>query len=122
MTFAPATPILRIFDEARAREFYVGFLGFKIDWEHRFDSGLPLYLQVSRGGCVLHLSEHHGDCSPGAAMRIETADLDGLLAELLAKAYKFARPGIEETPWGSRDLSVKDPFGNRLTFTSTSAA
>ena len=122
MTFAPATPILRIFDEARAREFYVGFLGFKIDWEHRFEPGLPLYLQVSRGGCVLHLSEHHGDCSPGAAMRIETADLDGLLAELLAKDYKFARPGIEETPWGSRDLSVKDPFGNRLTFTSTSAA
>ena len=122
MTFAPATPILRIFDEARAREFYVGFLGFKIDWEHRFDPGLPLYLQVSRGGCVLHLSEHHGDCSPGAAMRIETADLDGFLAELLAKDYKFARPGIEETPWGSRDLSVKDPFGNRLTFTSTSAA
>lgn len=122
MTFAPATPILRIFDEARAREFYVGFLGFKIDWEHRFEPGLPLYLQVSRGGCVLHLSEHHGDCSPGAAMRIETADLDGLLAELLAKAYKFARPGIEETPWGSRDLSVKDPFGNRLTFTSTSTA
>ena len=121
MTFAPATPILRIFDEARAREFYVGFLGFKIDWEHRFEPGLPLYLQVSRGGCVLHLSEHHGDCSPGAAMRIETADLDGLLAELLAKAYKFARPGIEETPWGSRDLSVKDPFGNRLTFTSSSA-
>lgn len=122
MTFAPATPILRIFDEARAREFYVRFLGFKIDWEHRFEPGLPLYLQVSRGGCVLHLSEHHGDCSPGAAMRIETADLDGLLGELLAKAYKFARPGIEETPWGSRDLSVKDPFGNRLTFTSTSAA
>ena len=122
MTFAPATPILRIFDEARAREFYIGFLGFKIDWEHRFEPGLPLYLQVSRGGCVLHLSEHHGDCSPGAAMRIETADLDGLLAELLATAYKFARPGIEETPWGSRDLSVKDPFGNRLTFTSSSAA
>ena len=122
MTFAPAIPIVRIFDEARAREFYVGFLGFKIDWEHRSDPGLPLYLQVSRGGCVLHLSEHHGDCSPGAAMRIEAADLDGLLAELLAKAYKFARPGIEETPWGSRDLSVKDPFGNRLTFTSTSAA
>ena len=121
MTFAPATPILRIFDEARAREFYVGFLGFKIDWEHRFEPGLPLYLQVSRGGCVLHLSEHHGDCSPGAAMRIETADLDGFLAELLAKDYKFARPGIEETPWGSRDLSVKDPFGNRLTFTSSSA-
>jgi len=70
------TPILRIFDEARAREFYVDFLGFKVDWEHRFEPGLPLYAQVSREGCVLHLSEHHGDASPGAAMRIESTDLD----------------------------------------------
>jgi len=21
-------------------------------------------------------------------------------------------------PWGSRDMSIRDPFGNRLTFTS----
>ena len=28
MTLGPITPILRIFDEAKAREFYVGFLGF----------------------------------------------------------------------------------------------
>ena len=33
------TPILRIFDEAKAREFYVDFLGFKVDWEHRFEPG-----------------------------------------------------------------------------------
>jgi uncharacterized glyoxalase superfamily protein PhnB len=25
---------------------------------------------------------------------------------------------IEKTLWGSRDMSVTDPFGNRLTFTS----
>jgi hypothetical protein len=60
------TPILRIFDEAKARQFYLDFLGFKVDWEHRLEPDLPLYLQVSREGCVLHLSEHHGDCSPGA--------------------------------------------------------
>ena len=28
MTFRAAVPILRSFDEARAKEFYVGFLGF----------------------------------------------------------------------------------------------
>ena len=44
MNLASPTPILRIFDEARAREFYVDFLGFSVDWEHRFDSTLPLYL------------------------------------------------------------------------------
>ncbi|MES2687606.1 MAG: glyoxalase superfamily protein [Pseudomonadota bacterium] len=118
MSFVKTTPILRIFDEAKAREFYVGFLGFKVDWEHRFEPGLPLYLQVSRDGCVLHLSEHHGDCSPGAAMRIETDELEAFHSELLAKGYSYARPGLEETPWGSTDMSIRDPFGNRLTFTN----
>lgn len=31
MTFGKPTPIVRIFDEAKAREFYVDFLGFKVD-------------------------------------------------------------------------------------------
>jgi catechol 2,3-dioxygenase-like lactoylglutathione lyase family enzyme len=118
MGFMKTTPILRIFDEGKAKEFYVEYLGFKVDWEHRFEPGLPLYLQVSRDGCVLHLSEHHGDCSPGAAIRIETTELDEFHAELRSKDYKYARPGIQEMSWGTRDMSVQDPFGNRLTFTS----
>jgi catechol 2,3-dioxygenase-like lactoylglutathione lyase family enzyme len=56
---------LRIFDEARARDFYVEYLGFAVDWEHRFGGRGPLYTLVSRGSLVLHLSEHHGDGSPG---------------------------------------------------------
>jgi catechol 2,3-dioxygenase-like lactoylglutathione lyase family enzyme len=115
MTFGRTIPILRIFDEAKAKEFYVGFLGFTVDWEHRFEPGLPLYLQVSRNECVLHLSEHHGDSSPGSAVRIETADIDTFHGGL-AKEYKYARPGINEPPWGGREVSVHDPFGNRLTF------
>lgn len=118
MAIGPVTPILRMFDEAKAREFYVGFLGFQVDWEHRFEPGLPLYLQVSREGCVLHLSEHHGDCCPGAAMRIQVGDIDAYHAELRAKEYGYYRPHIDDTPWGSRDMQVKDPFGNRLVFTT----
>jgi len=118
MGLGKTTPILRIFDEAKAKEFYVDFLGFKVDWEHRFEPGLPLYLQISRDTCVLHLSEHHGDCCPGAALRIQTTDLDSFHAELSAKGYKYYRPGIEETPWGTREMAVTDPFGNRVTFTS----
>jgi catechol 2,3-dioxygenase-like lactoylglutathione lyase family enzyme len=119
MSFGKPTPILRIFDEAKAREFYFDFLGFKLDWEHRFAPDMPLYMQVSKGDCLLHLSEHHGDCSPGAAMRIETDELEAFHRELNAKSYKNARPGIEDMPWGSRDMSIKDPFGNRLTFTQS---
>jgi len=117
MGFGKTTPILRIFDEAKAKEFYVGFLGFRVDWEARFEDGLPLYMQVSKGACVVHLSEHHGDCSPGAAIRIETDELDAFQRHLLTQQYKDARPGIEAMPWGTRDLSIADPFGNRLTFT-----
>ena len=118
MSFAKTTPILRIFDETKAKEFYVDFLGFSVDWEHRFEANLPLYMQVSKGDCILHLSEHHEGCCPGAAMRIETNELETFQADLLAKSYKNARPDIEETPWGSRDMSITDPFGNRLTFTN----
>lgn len=117
MSLGKTIPILRIFDEAKAREFYVNFLGFRIDWEHRFEPGLPLYIQISRGRCVLHLSEHYGDCNPGVAMRIATSDLDAFHSELESKRDKYCRPRIEHTPWGTRDMSIKDPFGNKLTFT-----
>ena len=117
MNFGKTTPILRIFDEAKAKQFYVDFLGFQVDWEHRFEPGTPLYMQISKDGCVVHLSEHYGDCCPGAAMRIQTTTIDAFHAELTAKGYEYWRPSIEKMPWGTRDMSVKDPFGNRLTFT-----
>lgn len=117
MKFGKTTPILRIFDEAKAKEFYIDFLGFTVDWEHRFEDGLPLYMQISKDGCVLHLSEHHGDCTPGSALRIETDEIESFQQQLLAMDYKYSRPGLEETPWGSKDMSIADPFGNRLTFT-----
>jgi uncharacterized glyoxalase superfamily protein PhnB len=110
------TPILRIFDEAKAREFYIDFLGFTVDWEHRFEPDLPLYMQVSKDDCVLHLSEHFGDGSPGIHLRIEISDVDAYQQQLLAKKYKNARPGVENMPWGTREMTIADPFGNRLTF------
>jgi uncharacterized glyoxalase superfamily protein PhnB len=115
-TLSHVTPILRIFDEAKAREFYVDFLGFQIDWEHRFEGNSPLYLQVSKSDCVLHLSEHYGDGSPGASIRIAVAGLDAYQAELMAKEFKYSRPDIHDTPWGSREMTIRDPFFNRLVF------
>jgi uncharacterized glyoxalase superfamily protein PhnB len=110
------TPILRIFDVAKAREFYLDFLGFAWDWEHRFDDNAPLYAQVSREGVALHLSEHHGDAAPGAGLRIRVADVAALQVELLGKKYRYARPGLETAPWGERNVTVTDPFHNRLIF------
>ena len=109
-------PILRIFDEAKAREFYLDFLGFQVDWEHRFEPGMPLYMQISRDSCVIHLSEHHGDASPGSALRIRCDELEAYHQALLDKQYKFYRPGLQDKEWGAREMSVQDGFGNRLVF------
>jgi len=114
-------PILRIFDENKAREFYLEYLGFQLDWEHRFEQDMPLYMQVSLDSIVIHLSEHHGDCTPGATLRVETDNLDALHGTLRQKEYKHARPGIEKTPWNSREMTVTDPFGNRIIFVEASA-
>ena len=37
--FVQTIPILRIFDPGKAKEFYVDYLGFAVDWEHRFEPG-----------------------------------------------------------------------------------
>ena len=116
IVFGRVTPILRIFDIAKADEFYVGFLGFSIDWDHRFDEAAPLYRQVSRAGLVLHLSEHHGDGSPGARLRVSMRGLEAFHKQISAKGYRYARPALEATPWGTLEMAVADPFGNLIRF------
>ncbi|WP_419719841.1 glyoxalase superfamily protein [Lysinibacillus fusiformis] len=109
-------PIFRIFNEEKAKEFYLTFLGFTLDWEHRFEDDLPLYMQISYGNCIIHLSEHHGDCCPGSAIRIEVENLELLHSNLISMKYKYTRPGIQTTPWNSQEVCIGDPFGNRIVF------
>ncbi|MDX1964641.1 MAG: glyoxalase superfamily protein [Pirellulales bacterium] len=112
-------PILRIFDEARALAFYRDWLGFTVDWVHRFEPTLPAYMQISWAGCTLHLTEHHGDCCPGSTVFLRVSGLREYHAELLAKNYPHLRPGIEQTFHNSLCMELIDPFGNRLRFDET---
>jgi uncharacterized glyoxalase superfamily protein PhnB len=114
--FAEAIPILRIFDVTKAKEFYVDFLGFTIDWEHRFGENFPLYAQVSRAGLKLHLSEHHGDASPGSTVFVWMRGIAEYHRELIGKNYRYYKPGLEEAEWDARTMQVGDPFGNKLRF------
>lgn len=116
MEVGSVIPILRSFSETEARAFYVDYLGFKVDWEHRFEADLPLYMQVSRGEAILHISEHHGDCTPGGAVRIWVEDIDAFHAEITSRPHPRLRPGIQDQPWGLREVSLTDPFGNRVIF------
>ncbi|MEP7277496.1 MAG: glyoxalase superfamily protein [Bacteroidota bacterium] len=110
-------PLLRIFDIAKAKEFYIDWLGFTPDWEHRFGEHFPVYMQVSKDNIRLHLTEHHGDCCPGAKLYIEYAGgVTRYQAWLTAKDYRYNKPGLQKTPWNVLTLEVIDPFGNKLVF------
>ncbi len=109
-------PVLRIFDYNKAVEFYVDWLGFKIHFEHTFHEGAPKYLEVERDGITFHLSEHHGDGTPGTHVFIWCDGVKDYHAELINKKYKYNRPGLEETFYGALAFVVNDPFNNKISF------
>ena len=109
-------PILRMFDVAKAREFYIDYLGFEVEFEHRFHDAAPLFMGVSRDGLMLYLSEHHGDGSPGTHVVVQMTGVDELKDELAAKRYRYMNPSIQDQEWGTRELCVVDPSGNQVIF------
>lgn len=116
MEFQRTVPIFRIFSLEKAREFYLDFLGFKVDWEHRFEPDAPVFMQISRDGLVLHLSEHFGDGTPGSITYVYMTGVRELHRELNDKKYRHMRPGLQQQEWGMTELGVIDPFNNRITF------
>jgi hypothetical protein len=114
--FQRAVPIFRIYSYDKVREFYVDFLGFTIDWEARFTPDAPVYMQVSRGGIAFHLSEHHGDGTPGSVAYVYVKGVEALHKELNDKNYRHNRPGLQQQDWGMLEVAVVDPFNNRIVF------
>ena len=115
MRLRAGVPILRIFDVDRAKDFYLGYLDMRLDFEHRFEPNTPLFMQVSRDDLVLYLSEHHGDGTPDTVVYIPTEDVRELHADLSPRPYAYLRPGISSDE-ESHCLSLLDPFGNTLRF------
>ena len=114
---AAPIPVLRVFDEQKTRQFYVEYLGFEIEFEHQYADGYPLYLGVIRSSCKLHLSEHHGDCSPVAKVRIPVNNITAFCEDLQSRKTNFIPPpGGKQMPWGMMETTVVDPFGNKLVF------
>ena len=116
IAFNRVVPTFRIFSLEKAREFYLGFLGFKVDWEHRFEPDAPVYMQISRDGLAIHLSEHHGDGTPGSHVYVYMSGVEELQRELIGKQYRHNRPGLQKQEWGMLEVQVVDPFNNKITF------
>src|SRR5205807_4804106 len=109
-------PILRMYDLALTKRFYLDYLGCSLD-EQDGEGDRPTWLTVSRGTVRLHLSSHHDDGTPGTAVLVITSGVAELHAELAAKDYPFLNPGLGPGP-GERGLEMQliDPASNRLRF------
>ncbi len=110
-------PQLRVTNAELSLSFYVERLGFKVDWEHRFEPGFPLFAQLSRQGQTIFLTEHAGDCQVGGAVYFVVPDASQCLAEFEQKGVVPTNP-LASTPWGAREFLLTDPDGNRLRFAS----
>jgi hypothetical protein len=44
------------------------------------------------------------------------ASLDEFHAQIRSKPYIYARPELETTPWGTREIKIVDTFSNRVIF------
>ena len=113
MKLAHAIPILRSFDETKAKEFYVDFLGFTVDWEHRFEPNFPVFMEISREGMSIYLTEHTGDCQVGGLVHFCVPDVDVWYADLLCRGTTVQEPPNESLE-GLRMMTVFDPDGNQL--------
>lgn len=110
-------PQLRITNAEQSLGFYVNGLGFKLDWEHRFGPGFPLFVQLTRQDQTVFLTEHRGDCEVGAAVYFIVPDAARCLSEFEQKGI-LATNVLSNTPWGTREFLLTDPDGNRLRFAS----
>ena len=53
MNLSKPIPILRSFDETKAKEFYVDFLELGSIGNTGLQADLPLYMQISKGDCIM---------------------------------------------------------------------
>ena len=119
--FKSSIPVLRMLDEAKARAFYLDYLGYKVDWEHRFtpeSPDSPLYMQISQGDSVLHLNGHADSDTPVAEVRVPVLGLDAYCEFLRAKSSDGDHPSVVDPRYEGRntDMNIYDPFGNYLVF------
>ena len=110
-------PVLRVLDQNKTLEFYVGWLGFSLEWQHEPDPAVPAYMEISLNDIVLHLSESYGDCPAAAKVFIECTGLEKWHKQISVKGYQNSHPELIKAAWGNTlTMELYDPAGNKLLF------
>ncbi len=102
-------PVLRVSDAPAAAGWY-GRLGFREQWRHQFEPGLPWFISIHRGPLQIYLSEHTGDARPDTLVHLDVREVDDVAAEFGV--------AVDEDGLAGREIALTDPDGNRLRIAS----
>lgn len=116
MTFPAAIPEMPVSHIAKAAAYYVGALGFTLDWGDEA-GGIA---GISRGSCRLFLTnrsfrESYGNMSPILCwLNLDSkAEVDELFVQWQAAQAKIVSEP-EDKPWKLREFVAADPDGNLI--------
>ena len=109
MEFGPAAPIFCVASVTTSVDYYVGKLGFKVNWQ------VEGFASVSRDKCTIFLCQQDQGHA-GAWTWIGVTDADVLAAELTASGATIRNPPTNYQ-W-AYEMQVQDPDGNVLRFGS----
>ena len=113
---------LPVADQDRARDFYVGKLGFDLISDTQMGPGMR-WLQVAPPGAATSITlVTWFPTMPAGSTKgtvLETDDLDGDVTRLRAAGVQIG--DIESQPWG-RFVTFDDPDGNGIVLQATAGA
>ena len=106
--------VFTVADVAASLGFYLGRLGFR---EHFRLGDPPSYAIVERDAVSLHLmpASEAPESRGRSSIYVFVADVDRLHGELQALGCPIEVPPTDFF-YGMREMSVRDPAGNRITF------
>jgi hypothetical protein len=106
-----AVPILPGDDLRVAKDFYVGKLGFQIQFEATED-GKEGIMGLERGTIEITIDCPMSGHGRNACASLRVASADSYYEEWRQKV-EMSRPPMNE-PWGGRTFGFQDPFGNSI--------
>ena len=115
--FRSAVPVIRVSSSVAAEAFYCKGLGFTLlaSWRPDEAKDDPRYMTLSRDEARLHVHSFQSGTVGASAVYIFVDDVDSLYAELMSKGIAVSGPPIDQE-WGTREIAVRDPDRNVLTF------
>jgi predicted enzyme related to lactoylglutathione lyase len=100
---------LAVTDIAKARDFYMNYLG--LDSE-QFDLGWVVRLSTPDGSAMVQLVTRDATASEGSVISVAVGmDVDEAYDEAVRRGYEIVHPLTDE-PWGVRRFLVRAPDGN----------